>query len=275
MLPQDDRFLAGAVVVGAERHRVLIDLGEQLVAEPRQAALGVAHRRGAVTVERAEVARSVDERVAQREGLRHAHQRLVERRVAVRVEASHHVADHGGALAVLAVGGEVLLPHRVQDPALHRLEAVADVGQGARRDHRQRVVQVPRLRGLVERRTCLRAHLPRECLELRQLTCQRRPFLGRQSVHALAESLEVLGRLLWRARRVLAARGAGQLPRQRRDRRRTLLRAPVDARSLMRILQLTPDAERGSRVADPRSVRDRSTRGVVARRGLPAQGRHD
>ena len=117
----------------------------------RQPALGVAHRRRRIAVERAEVARAVDQRIAQREGLRHADQRLVERRVAVRVVAAHHVADHLGALAVLGVGGEVLLPHREQDAALHRLEAVAHVGQRARGDHRERVVQVAALRGVVQR----------------------------------------------------------------------------------------------------------------------------
>ena len=116
-----------------------------------EAALGVAHRRGAVAVERAEIAGAVDQRIAQRERLRHAHQRFVERHVAVRVVAAHHVADDLGALAVLGVGGEVLLPHRVEDAALHRLQPVADVGQRARRDHRQRVVQIARLRRFVQR----------------------------------------------------------------------------------------------------------------------------
>ena len=148
---QDDRLGLRAVVVGTEVHRRLLDFGEHLVADARQAALGVAHRRRAVAVERPEVARAVDERVAQREGLRHADERLVERRVAVRVEVAHHVADHRGALAVLVVGGQVLLPHREEDAALHRLEAVADVGQRARRDDRQRVVEIPRLRRLVQR----------------------------------------------------------------------------------------------------------------------------
>ena len=148
---QHDRLGLGAVVVGPERHGVLLDLGEHLVADAREPALGVAHRRGAVAVERSEVARAVDQRIAQREGLRHADERLVERRVAVRVEAAHHVADDLRALAVLGVGGEVLLPHRVEDAALHRLQAVAHVGQRARRDDRQRVVEVARLRGLVQR----------------------------------------------------------------------------------------------------------------------------
>ena len=65
--------------------------------------------------------------------------------------AAHHVADDLGALAVLGVGSQVLLPHRVEDAALHRLQAVADVGQRARRDDRQRVVEVARLRRFVQR----------------------------------------------------------------------------------------------------------------------------
>ncbi len=69
----------------------------------------------------------------------------------MRVVVAHHVADDLGALAVLGVGRQVLLPHRVEDAALHRLQAVAHVGQGARGDDRQRVVQVARLRRLVER----------------------------------------------------------------------------------------------------------------------------
>ena len=70
----------------------------------------------------------------------------------MRVVAAHHVADDRRALAVLGVGEEPLLPHRVEDAALHRLQAVAHVGQRAARDDGERVVQVPRLRDLVERR---------------------------------------------------------------------------------------------------------------------------
>ena len=148
---QHHRLGLRAVVVGPEVDGALLDLGQHLVGDARQAALGVAHRRGAVAVERAEVARAVDQRIAQRERLRHAHQRLVERGVAVRVVVAHHVADHLRALAVLGVGGQVLLPHRVEDAALHRLEAVAHVGQRARGDDRERVVEIAALRGLVQR----------------------------------------------------------------------------------------------------------------------------
>ena len=148
---QHDRFGLGAVVARPEGDGFLLDLLQHFVGEPREAAFGVAHRRGAVAVERAEIAGAVDQRIAQRERLRHAHQRFVDRAVAVRVVVAHHVADHLRALSVLGVGGQVLLPHREEDAALHRLEAVAHVGQRARGDHRQRVVQIARLRRFVQR----------------------------------------------------------------------------------------------------------------------------
>jgi hypothetical protein len=69
----------------------------------------------------------------------------------VRVVVAHDVADDLGAFAVLAVGGQVLLPHRVEDAALDRLEAVPHVRQRARGDDRQRVVEIAGLRRLVKR----------------------------------------------------------------------------------------------------------------------------
>jgi len=146
---QNDRLGLGAVVVRPEMHRRLFDLGQHLVADPCETALGVAHRRRAVAIERSEVAGAVDQRIAQGEGLRHANQRFVQRRVAMRMVAAHHIADDLRALAMLGVRGEILLPHRIENPALHRLQAVADVGQRPRGDDRECVVEIPRLRGLV------------------------------------------------------------------------------------------------------------------------------
>ncbi len=69
---------------GDEVDRVLVDVGEQLVGDARQPRLGVAHGRRRVAVDRAEVPLPVHQRVAQRELLHHADERLVHRRVAVR-----------------------------------------------------------------------------------------------------------------------------------------------------------------------------------------------
>jgi len=100
---QNGRLVLRLVVVRDEVDRLLVDVGEQLVREARHAHLGVAHGRRHVTVDRAEVALAVDEHVAHRKGLRHAHHRVVHRAVAVRVILTDDVADDAGRLLVRLV----------------------------------------------------------------------------------------------------------------------------------------------------------------------------
>src|SRR5580700_7408927 len=87
----------------------------------------VAHGGGRVVVDRAEVALAVDELVAHRELLRHAHERVVDSRVAVRVIVAHHLADDLGALRIRAGRAEPELVHGVEHTAMHGLQAVAHV----------------------------------------------------------------------------------------------------------------------------------------------------
>jgi hypothetical protein len=93
-------LLLRAVVVGREVDRLLVDVGQHLVRDLGQADFGVAHGRGVVAVDAAEVALAVDQHVAQREVLRHAHDGVVHRRVAVRVVLADHVADDARTLLV-------------------------------------------------------------------------------------------------------------------------------------------------------------------------------
>ena len=128
------------VVVGHEVDDVLVErVGHREGGGP-QASLGVP-RGGRAVVERAEVAVPVDERHAHREVLREPHEGVVDRRVAVRVQPSHDVADDACALDVTAIGAQAHLAHLVQDAALHRLEPVAGVGEGARVDDRVGVLE--------------------------------------------------------------------------------------------------------------------------------------
>ena len=147
---QDGRLAPRLVVVRAEVDRVGVDVAEELRGDRRQAALRVAHRRRRVPVDVAEVALRVDERVAQRERLRHAHERVVDRRVAVRVEALHHLADDRRALHPRPVRLQPRLVHRVEHPAVHGLEPVAYIGEGARDDHAHRVVEEARAHLLLD-----------------------------------------------------------------------------------------------------------------------------
>ena len=57
------------------------------------------------------------------------------------VQPAHDLADDAGALDVAAVGPQAHVVHRVEDPALHRLEAVAGVGQRAGVDDRVGVLE--------------------------------------------------------------------------------------------------------------------------------------
>ena len=84
---------------------------------------------------------TVDQGQTHGEGLGEAHEGLVDGDVAVRVEASHDVADHARALHVRPVGTQPHAIHLEQDAALDGLEAVAGVRQGAGVDDRVGVLQ--------------------------------------------------------------------------------------------------------------------------------------
>ena len=107
---------------------------------------------------------------------------------------AHHVADDLRALAVLGVGGQVLLPHRVEDAALHRLEAVAHVGQRARRDDRQRVVEVARLRRFVQRDVLRRAAAAAKTLACRGRSAAP-PSFGSGSIESNSPRSSFVSRL--------------------------------------------------------------------------------
>ena len=147
------RLFGAAVVVGREVHRAFVYFLQQQLRDARQARFGVAHGGCAVAIAAAEVALPVNERVAQRKVLRHAHQRVVRGAVAVRVELAQHVAHHARAFHGLGPAGRVgarkaqpHAAHGVEDAALHGLLPVAHIRQGAALDHAQRVFQIRLLR---------------------------------------------------------------------------------------------------------------------------------
>src|SRR2546422_318473 len=127
---QADRLLRRVVEIGDEIDGLLVDVGKQLLGQLRQTALGVAvgRRRGAV--DRAEIALPADEWIADVPLLRQADQRIVHRRITVRVVALQDLAHHAGALGVAAIVDEPLAEHGVEDAAVDRLPRVARVPHG-------------------------------------------------------------------------------------------------------------------------------------------------
>ena len=134
------RLLELAVVVRDEVDDVLVEVLGQRERRGREPRLGVAGS-GRTVVERAEVAVAVHERHPQREGLGEPHEGVVDRRVAVGVELSHHLADDAGALHVAAIGAQPHVGHLVQDAPLDGLQPVARVGKRAGVDDRVRVLE--------------------------------------------------------------------------------------------------------------------------------------
>ena len=148
---QHHRLFLVAVVIRLEVDGVLVDVVEQRHRRARQPAFGVTHGRRRIAVDRAEIALPVDQLQAHGEILRHPHQRVVDRLVAVRVIFAHHVADHARRFDVFLVGRVALLVHRMQDAAMHRLQAVTRVGQRARHDHAHGVIEIAALHLLGDR----------------------------------------------------------------------------------------------------------------------------
>ena len=139
---EHDRLLQAAVEIVGPIDRFLLDIGQQRFGDARQPRLGVTHGCGRVAVDRAKVALPVDQGIAQAEVLRHARHRVVDRGVAVRMILAEHLTDDTGGFLVGAARSHAHIVHGIEDAALHRLQAIAGVGQGARHDHAHGVVEV-------------------------------------------------------------------------------------------------------------------------------------
>ena len=118
---QYDRLLALLIEVRLEIDRVFLDIRQHVVRQLGHAGFGITVSCRRVAVHGTEVAVTVDQRIVQRERLRHTHHRVVNRCVTVRMVAAEHITDGRCRLAVGLVRGQAVLVHRVQDTAVYRL----------------------------------------------------------------------------------------------------------------------------------------------------------
>ena len=146
----DRRLALGAIVVLDEIDRFLVDVGKQLVGDAGHAHFGVTHGGRTIAVDRAEVALPVDQQVTHGERLSHAHDRVVDRRITVRVVFTDDVTNDPCRFLVGLVVIVPQLAHRVQHASVHGFESIPDIGQGATHDDAHRVVQIGLLHLLFE-----------------------------------------------------------------------------------------------------------------------------
>ncbi len=104
-------------------------------------ALGVAHRGGAIAVDRTEIALAVDQRIAQVPFLGHPHQGVVNGLVAMRMIFFQRFADDAGAFGVWPGRQQTFAVHGVDNAPVNRLHAIAHVGQGALDDDAHRIFE--------------------------------------------------------------------------------------------------------------------------------------
>ena len=90
---QYDRLLALLIEVWLEIDRVFLDIRQHVVRQLGHAGLGVTIGCRRIAVHGTEVAVTVDQRIVQRERLRHTHHRVVNRYVAVRMIPAEHITD--------------------------------------------------------------------------------------------------------------------------------------------------------------------------------------
>ena len=139
---QHSGLLRATVVVVLEVDRVFVDVAHHLECERRHLGLGVPGGCRFVVAGGAEVSLAVCKRVAHCPRLHETHEGVVDRRVTVRVELAHDVADDTRALRERAVGSVAAVEHRVEHAAVHGLEAVAHLRKRASDDDAHRVVEV-------------------------------------------------------------------------------------------------------------------------------------
>ena len=134
-------FLKAVVVVVAEIHGFLFDVRQHFQGNLAHAGFGITVSRRGIAVYRSEVAVAVHQHVPHGKILRQTDQRVVYGSVAVRVVLPQHRAHGIRTFAVRLIGVQVLFKHRIQDPAVYRLEAVAHVRQCPRYDDRHGIGQ--------------------------------------------------------------------------------------------------------------------------------------
>ncbi len=132
----------GAVIRVLKIDRFLVDVFQKLVSAFGEPRLGIAHGRRRIAVDGAEIALTVDKRQAHGPVLRHAHQRVIDRRVAMGVVFTHHVGDRARRFHIFAVPVIAALVRGVENAPVHRLQPVARIRKSAAHDHAHRVVEI-------------------------------------------------------------------------------------------------------------------------------------
>ena len=139
------RLLLRLVKVGGKINGILVDVRRHLHGDPAQTRLCITHRRSAVAVHGTEVSMTVHERISCRPFLRKIDKSSVDGAVSVGMIFTHCITDDTRALTMRFVGTVVQFDHGVEDPSLHRLQAVPHIREGTGSDNAHGIIDVGNL----------------------------------------------------------------------------------------------------------------------------------
>ncbi len=139
---QHGGLVGGLVEVGHHIDGFHVDIGHHGFGDALHAALGVPVGGGRIAIDGAEVALAVYEGITQRPRLGHAHQGVIDRRVAVGMVLFEALAHHAGALGVALVVLQAFAVHGGENAPMDGLEAVAGVRQRAPDDNAHRISEI-------------------------------------------------------------------------------------------------------------------------------------
>ena len=143
-------LFGGTIVVRNKVNCPLVNFIQQQSGDFGETRFCITHGRSTIAITAAKVALTINQRIALAEVLRHAHQCVVGRLVAMGVKPAQHIAHHTGTFNRLGTGGtreaQAHAGHGIQDASLNRFLAIAHIWQCATFDHAECVFKVSALR---------------------------------------------------------------------------------------------------------------------------------
>ena len=130
------------VIVLNKVNGFLIQIGQQLMGNLFHTHFGVTHGGRTITIEGAEVALAINQRITHVEILRHPDDCVISRVIAMRVIFTDDITDDSRRLHIAPVEGVVQNIHGKQNTTMHGLQAVAHIRQSTTNNDAHGIVEV-------------------------------------------------------------------------------------------------------------------------------------
>ena len=135
-------FFFLVVVIGLEGNSFKTQIVKQCIGNLFHTHFCVAHGCRWVAVNGTKIALPLNQWQAHGKVLGHAHQSVIDSAVTMGVVFTDHVANHTGGLSVRFVKTVACFLHGKQNPPMHRLQTISNVGNGPRHDHAHGIIEV-------------------------------------------------------------------------------------------------------------------------------------